>query len=557
MAAYLFFVLLLLAPCLSLISALVFAAGYTDVIVTTAKAMIDSDPSLIVLDVRNQSEYDTGHIRNAKLIPVWELGSRLSELNKSDEILVYCLGGGRSSTASQVLADDGFLHVYNMLRGINAWIDAGFPVYVRYDSIQKAVNNAKGGDAVFVASGLYAEHITVNKSVALVGESADMTIVDGTDSNTVFYVSSDNVSISDFTIRNSGCSCAGYCGVYVENYHQNINITSNRITLDGMGIEVDLAQNVFIGYNNITDNDTWGIFTFGSSNILITHNNLVSNLYGMKNENAANLTVSGNVISDSNEGMYIQNSDGNTVYGNTISSSRIRGIRILNSSSNLLFHNNLQENAQHASSDGSLNYWDNGVEGNYWSDYNGTDEFGGPYKNVSGSDGIGDTSYSIDAANIDHYPLMGTFSSFSGVTPPAESDQTHEIDVVSNSTISDFGLHTWATPLNQYIEPGQLYIGFTTSGANLTAGFCRMIIPNAALNSSSYDVLVDLDPVNATILQGSNDTHTFLYFNYTHSAHEVVITPEFPSFLILPLFMIATLLVVTICRRKHAPYLKQ
>jgi hypothetical protein len=48
----------------------------------------------------------------------------------------------------------------------------------------------------------------------------------------------------------------------------------------------------------------------------------------------------------------------------------------------------------------STNLWDNGVEGNYWSDYNGTD---------SNQDGIGDTPYIIDANNVDHYPLMAQY----------------------------------------------------------------------------------------------------------------------------------------------------
>jgi len=57
---------------------------------------------------------------------------------------------------------------------------------------------------------------------------------------------------------------------------------------------------------------------------------------------------------------------------------------------------------------GYPNFWDNGYPsgGNYWSDYNGTDLFSGPYQNETGSDGIGDTPYGIDENNQDRYPLM-------------------------------------------------------------------------------------------------------------------------------------------------------
>jgi rhodanese-related sulfurtransferase len=120
-----------------LIVGLAAAATYTNVSAATAKTMIDTNPALVVLDVRNQSEYDTGHIRNAGLIPVWALAGRLNELNQSDTILVYCKAGGRSATASQTLVDNGFTNIYNMHEGVTAWISAGYPVYVNYSSVYR------------------------------------------------------------------------------------------------------------------------------------------------------------------------------------------------------------------------------------------------------------------------------------------------------------------------------------------------------------------------------------------------------------------------------------
>jgi len=55
------------------------ATSYTGVTVSTVNTMIEFNPSLVVLDVRTQSEYDSGYIRNAKLIPTLELGGRLDE----------------------------------------------------------------------------------------------------------------------------------------------------------------------------------------------------------------------------------------------------------------------------------------------------------------------------------------------------------------------------------------------------------------------------------------------------------------------------------------------
>ena len=60
--------------------------------------------------------------------------------------------------------------------------------------------------------------------------------------------------------------------------------------------------------------------------------------------------------------------------------------------------------------------WTNGYPsgGNYWSDYNGTDSYRGPYQNVTGSDGIGDTPYAINATDIDNYPLMNPWYRIGG-----------------------------------------------------------------------------------------------------------------------------------------------
>lgn len=99
--------------------------------VSEAHDMINNNtlyPDLLILDVRNQWEYDEGHICNATLIPVDVLESRISEIvsYKDTEILVYCRSGGRSATASQILVDNNFTKVYNMLEGFTAWTSSGY-----------------------------------------------------------------------------------------------------------------------------------------------------------------------------------------------------------------------------------------------------------------------------------------------------------------------------------------------------------------------------------------------------------------------------------------------
>ncbi|MEM3731351.1 MAG: rhodanese-like domain-containing protein [Candidatus Bathyarchaeia archaeon] len=99
---------------------------YVNVNVSEAKRMIETNPQLVILDVRDQEEYVQGHIKNAILIPYKELEARLNELDREKDILVYCAGGGRSALASKLLVDNGFPKVYNMLGGITAWRYYGY-----------------------------------------------------------------------------------------------------------------------------------------------------------------------------------------------------------------------------------------------------------------------------------------------------------------------------------------------------------------------------------------------------------------------------------------------
>lgn len=113
---------------------LVKAQSYTDISVQTAYDMINNNtlyPALLVLDVREQWEYNENHLYNATLIPLGDIDSRINELApyNNTEIIVYCMSGSRSAIASQNLADDhNFTKIYNMLGGINAWIGTGYPV---------------------------------------------------------------------------------------------------------------------------------------------------------------------------------------------------------------------------------------------------------------------------------------------------------------------------------------------------------------------------------------------------------------------------------------------
>jgi rhodanese-related sulfurtransferase len=96
----------------------------------TLKATRLYNDDALVLDVREDKEYATGHIPKARHIPLGQLASRLQELDKfkSKPILVTCRSGHRSARACGMLKKAGFETVYNQAGGIIAWERANLPV---------------------------------------------------------------------------------------------------------------------------------------------------------------------------------------------------------------------------------------------------------------------------------------------------------------------------------------------------------------------------------------------------------------------------------------------
>jgi len=85
-----------------------------------AVKLIREKKDLVVLDVRNKGEYQTGHINGSKLMPVSEIASRITELEKfrGKPILVHCASGGRSPKAVNVLLKNKFGPIYHMNHGL-------------------------------------------------------------------------------------------------------------------------------------------------------------------------------------------------------------------------------------------------------------------------------------------------------------------------------------------------------------------------------------------------------------------------------------------------------
>ena len=96
--------------------------SYQQITQEAAKEMMDTQ-EVVILDVREQHEYDSGHIPGAVLLPVGTISedTTAAVIDELDTVvLVYCRSGNRSKTASQALADLGYTNVYEF-GGINDW----------------------------------------------------------------------------------------------------------------------------------------------------------------------------------------------------------------------------------------------------------------------------------------------------------------------------------------------------------------------------------------------------------------------------------------------------
>ena len=327
-----------------------------------------------------------------------------------------------------------------------------------YRRIQDAINDAEDGDTIYVHAGIYYENIYINKPIRLIGENKNTIIIDGGFKTNVINVRANRVIISGFTIRNSGeeRTCSGSTkGAGIKISGERCIIKDNIIINNMAGISNEFfgkfKNNQIIG-NIIEKNRYGGIEIEGGSGNTIKENkisynrdgiilidaistpfhpsgareNIISNnVIGNNKESNIVLSFAWNNIIENNSfanadtgimiiyslnnliennsikncrGVYIaEGSNNNTVYHNSIKNCD-RGIHIRGKSNNNTIYCNKFLNNKENAYDECNNTWDNGKEGNYWSDYHGYD---------NNNDGIGDIPYYINGGeNMDRYPLI-------------------------------------------------------------------------------------------------------------------------------------------------------
>jgi len=253
------------------------------------------------------------------------------------------------------------LSLFSIARFELAFSSKTIVVPTDFPTIQAAINNASDGDTIFVFNGTYSENIVVNKTVMLVGEDRNTTIIDGDGNGFAINVKSDNVLVRGFTIRNSGSDI-----VQVFDF-DNCNLTGNTVTDGSVGVDLLNAKGSHIGNNtisnnhigirlescdgntvennNVTLNQDTGIYIGHSSNTVAGSNFLVGNIqHGLYLDHSPENTVRENLAADNGAGIRLHYSSGNTVVDNNLTGNSDGGLNLYYSTSNVINGNIIAHN---------------------------------------------------------------------------------------------------------------------------------------------------------------------------------------------------------------------
>jgi len=370
------------------------------------------------------------------------------------------------------------------------------------ESIQEAINNATDGDIIVIQDGIHIEQkypIFVNKSISLVGQNAQQSIVDGNGTQIgIFLVGANNVRIASLTVQNTSTTGGFEFGIHLASV-DNSEITNCTITSCWYGIQITSSSNSNITKNKITNNRFIGIYM---------HDNSYSN------------TIFGNNITDNPSGVSMQD---------------------ITCQNNLFYYNNFINNTTQERDFGS-NYW-NGtypVGGNYWSDHTNVDVMNGIDQDINGSDGIADSAYQ----ELDYYPLAKPIYFVYMYT---WNQQDYYFATATNSTIS-----------NLQFDPAQgNFLRFNAAGDSGNVGCCRAVIPKEMLwvdNPAQWTVMINDTAAISNILTTEDSENTYLYFTYYQSTQTIKIigthvVPEYSSFLLIPALLLILSVVCLLARK--------
>lgn len=331
--------------------------------------------------------------------------------------------------------------------------------------------------------------------------------------NGVQLCSSSYIAIADCTITNNVVD-----GVTVDHSSLNNTISGNLIAGSQVGVRVvHSCKNNTFSTNNITDNEkgVW-IYSYCNDNV-ITRSLIVSNRIGISLQRLSPSKIVGNTIADNNQGLFLE------------------------TSGNLIFHNNFVNNTLQVETTNSSNVWDLGYlnGGNYWSDYEGKD---------TNSDGLGDVPYTIDESNVDRYPLV-SFRLEKDEEPPAigfptwfpDGDVQPYEEVTVCVAVTDAGSGLKNVTLSYTSDNGNSWIQLNMTYDSTVELFTAVVPGQAPETSVKYKIVAFDNTGNMAMKDNSGQ-----FFTYH-------IIPEFNSISFLLSLFATTLIVLFMAKFARSP----
>jgi len=251
------------------------------------------------------------------------------------------------------------------------WLYVGGSGPGNYTKIQDAISAASDGDTVFVYddSSPYVEYLTIDRSITLLGEARDTTIINGILGwRSMIHIIAPDVVVQGFSLLNHGAD-----GIYIQS--DNVTITGTIITdigWEAVDIEdathINISDNVIINvgagvffynslfnyeYNIISHNvirntADYGIYISGKYNIIHGNDIAPVDSTGILLHEGSFNNISYNTVSSPTDGIWLINTYNNILYRNNLTGNQRFGVILTDASGDSIFENNFMENAKNA-----------------------------------------------------------------------------------------------------------------------------------------------------------------------------------------------------------------
>jgi parallel beta-helix repeat protein len=351
---------------------------------------------------------------------------------------------------------------------------------------------------------------TVNgKPIYYLVNNASVTIRDNV--GYVAVVNSRNITVENMDLEHNGQ------GVLVANSTQvtlkNLKLKNNDVGVFFSGTSASVIQNVTA--QNNAGILGYGICLSGSSNNNIIGNTIYHNLNGIFLQgSSSNAIIANNITSNTQSvtsgGVTLwPGSKNNLIIRNNISLNQV-GIILNSANNNEFYQNNIVKNILQNSSSDSLNRWDNGAEGNYWSDYVAN---GGKDLN---SDGIGDT---LLPWHGDYCPLMEQWNPIKKFYAEVAFDNGTVKQVIKTGTL-DWSITTQSNSTRAGFKFNWTLMEMSFNITSGTPESCNMTIPRILLDGVSFTINGKPASVDLKV----NGYYSSFYFTYTPGTYNIKIT---------------------------------